>query len=88
MTPRAKAEELVKRYLDLLKLTDSCLAENCESSLKCQLSPYACEGWLDYAKKCTIIAVDEINDNVLIGIDLPSTWGNYWQRVKQEIEKL
>jgi hypothetical protein len=40
------------------------------------------------AKQCALIAVDEIINNVLVGIDLASTWGNYWQEVKQEIEKL
>jgi hypothetical protein len=40
------------------------------------------------AKTCALIAVEEIINNVLVGIDLPSTWGNYWKQVKQEIEKL
>jgi|LakMenE18May11ns_1017448.scaffolds.fasta_scaffold7652142_1 hypothetical protein len=40
------------------------------------------------AKQCALIAVDEIINNVLVGIDLPSTWGNYWKQVKTEIEKL
>jgi hypothetical protein len=40
------------------------------------------------AKQCAIIAVDEIINNVLIGIDLASNWGNYWQEVKNELEKL
>jgi hypothetical protein len=40
------------------------------------------------AKQCALIAVDEIINNVLVGIDLASTWGNYWYEVKQEIEKL
>ena len=40
------------------------------------------------AKTCALIAVDEIINNVLVGIDLPSTWGNYWNKVKQEIEKI
>jgi hypothetical protein len=39
-------------------------------------------------KEGALIAVDEIINNVLIGIDLPSTWGDYWIKVKQEIEKL
>jgi hypothetical protein len=40
------------------------------------------------AKQCALIAVDEIINNVLVGIDLPSTWGNYWQEVKTEINNL
>jgi hypothetical protein len=34
-----------------------------------------------YAKQCALIAVDEI-------IDTPNPMPNYWQEVKQEIEKL
>lgn len=41
-----------------------------------------------FAKECASRAVHEINVNVLLGIDLASTWGNYWEEVKQEIEKL
>jgi hypothetical protein len=40
------------------------------------------------AKTCALIAVDEIINNVLVGIDIPSTWGNYWKQVKQEIENI
>jgi hypothetical protein len=35
----------------------------------------------DTAKQCALIAVDEI-------IDTPNPMPNYWQEVKQEIEKL
>jgi hypothetical protein len=41
-----------------------------------------------FAKQSALIAVNEINNNVLFGIDLASTWGNYWKEVKTEIEKL
>jgi hypothetical protein len=41
-----------------------------------------------FSKQAALIAVDEINNNVLVGIDLASTWGNYWQQVKTEINKL
>jgi len=44
--------------------------------------------YLEMSKQCALIAVDEIINNVLIGIDLVSTWGNYWNNVKNEIEKL
>jgi hypothetical protein len=40
------------------------------------------------AKQCTLIAIDEILNNVLIGIDLSPTWGNYWNKVKEELIKL
>jgi membrane-associated HD superfamily phosphohydrolase len=41
-----------------------------------------------FAKECARRTVNEININVLNGIDLASTWGNYWEQVKQEIDKL
>jgi hypothetical protein len=41
-----------------------------------------------FSKQAALIAVDEINNNVLVGIDLASTWGNYWQEVKTEINNL
>jgi hypothetical protein len=36
------------------------------------------------AKQCALIAVDEIRDNLPLITDIQ----NYWQEVKQEIEKL
>ena len=39
-----------------------------------------------FAIECAKKMVDEINVNVLLGIDLASTWGNYWEEVKKEIE--
>ena len=38
------------------------------------------------AKEAALIAVEEIITNALNGIDLPSTWCNYWEQVKQEIQ--
>ena len=74
MTPKEKAEELVNKMLDF---TD----------------------WHDEdAKSCALIAIDEI-----LKLDNPNTYNyltenkeqliveladNYWQKVKQEIEKL
>jgi hypothetical protein len=43
-----------------------------------------CDGYACYAE----VAVDEIINNVLVGIDLAATWGDYWVKVKKEIEKL
>jgi hypothetical protein len=40
------------------------------------------------AKEYSLIAVDEIINNVLIGINLAETWGDYWNKVKKEIEIL
>ncbi len=41
-----------------------------------------------FAKECAKITVHEISINVLNGIDLASTWGNYWEQVIEEIEAL
>ena len=49
---------------------------------------YSNEAAKELAKKYSLITVNEIINNVLIGIDLASTWGNYWQEVKKEIELL
>jgi hypothetical protein len=49
---------------------------------------YSTEAAKKNAKMYALKAVDEILNNVLVGIDLASTWGNYWQEVKQEIELL
>ena len=40
------------------------------------------------AKRNAGLCVDEIINNVLVGIDLAATWGDYWVKVKQELEKL
>jgi len=87
MTPKEKAQELVKQYLELLKKTDTCLAENCNNTLVCQHNS-SCEGWLSYAKQSASTAVDEILTTLY---DLK--FGNalveeldYWEEVKQEIQ--
>ena len=76
MTPEQKAEELVEKFADYsINLFDEGL----------NLTPIIA------AKKCALVAVDEIisanphsnplNTNVYSTMD-------YWQEVKQEIEKL
>jgi hypothetical protein len=74
MAPREKARELVDKMYYCQRYVDG---EN-----YIPLEAYK------RAKQCALIAVDEINNNVLVGIDLASTWGNYWQEVKEEIDKL
>jgi hypothetical protein len=56
------------------------------------INKYLSTQYLDFkstlqAKKNAIILVDEIINNVLVGIELASTWGDYWNKVKKEIEK-
>jgi len=74
MTPKDKSENLVNNYRVMLMQTDT----DAGQEILCT----------SIAKECALIAVDEIINNVLVGIDLPSTWGNYWKQVKQEIENL
>jgi hypothetical protein len=49
----------------------------------CLLSYKGKEFEFEYYKKCALIAVDEILDSVGTNYSV-----NYWQEVKQEIEKL
>ena len=80
MTPKEKAKELVNKFIRPTRLYDEIL------------------GWEDYipsAKQCALIAVDEIinarptTDGMIIGDTQtrPLTI-NYWEEVKQEIEKI
>jgi len=78
MTPQEKADELVIKMYQPLPASKE--AEKGKEHL--YYNQY------NAAKECALITVDEIINNVLVGIDLPSTWGNYWQEVKQEINKL
>lgn len=73
MTPKEKAEELYSKFEDNIQ---------------------GIEGyeWWESAKQCAIIAVDEIiNTDCLIDEDvyvMTPSYIQYWQQVKQEIEKL
>lgn len=77
MTPKETAEELINKFL---KLTSK--HEQLET---------AGLGAITLAKRCALIAVDEIINNVIIPNDI-DVWDiyilNYWQEIKQEIEKL
>jgi hypothetical protein len=84
MTPQEKAEELVRKYVDLFKKSDTCFGD-CNNTVACQQSWYQCDEWYRHAKECALIAVDEIL-NVLNVID--NFEMIYWEQVKQEIEKL
>ena len=77
MTPQEKAKELLKKYLPYF------------------FQVYDNHGFLDWdyndytAKQCALIAVNEI-----LEMDIPileedaDTFYDYWEEVKQEIEKL
>ena len=79
MTPKEKAKELVDKFYQTTPY-EAFIDEPCGIGAEYK-------AW-EQAKECALIAVDEINNNVLVGIDLASTWGNYWQQVKTEIENL
>lgn len=74
MTPKEKAEELVGKFRDKII---SFLSDNMKDS---------------NAKQCALIAVDEIiqllDHTPLIDDDYAEHIINYWNEVKQEIEKL
>jgi hypothetical protein len=76
MTPKEKAEDLFSTYRYALSIPNAPLGELKD----------------DVAKKCALVAVDEIINNnskipgLLTQDTMRNTW--YWQEVKQEIEKL
>ena len=80
MTPKEKAEDLVKKLF--------------EFNHRVKWDSDNDEWTQDYylAKQCALIAVDEMLDNadVIWGWDSPEKYNfrKYWQEVKQEIEKL
>jgi len=69
MTPKEKAFELAHKF----RLLEIRTSEN----------SYIMISMTD-AKKCALVAVDEILNTLLYGYNLIE----YWQEVKQEIEKL
>ena len=80
MTPKEKAIELIDKYIPHTRVFHEVL------------------GWEDYidsAKQCALIAVDEIIETLNKDIRDIDVVGNilldlieYWQEVKQEIEKI
>jgi hypothetical protein len=76
MTPKEKAEDLVsKMYIEYKPSEDDASGV------------YVFYMNLEIAKRCALIAVDEIikaMDNVM----LPNPFKQYWNKVKQEIEAL
>jgi hypothetical protein len=74
MTPKEKAEELVSKYITN---QNSWYLENLVDGLR-----------IAHAKQCALIAVDEIMDCTKNGLGLTKFSKEYWQEVKQEIEKL
>ena len=80
MTPQEKAEELVDKYYNILPFDKYVITKDEDLS-------WEYNDW-EEAKKCALIAVDEIMkvvgwEKMELGIDRD----NYWEEVKQEIEK-
>ncbi len=70
MTPKEKAKEIVDKYIPHTRVFHEVL------------------GWEDYidsAKQCALIAVDEL---LLLSLWTDSAIYDYWQEVKQEIQNL
>jgi hypothetical protein len=81
MTPKEKAIDLVEKYHIKVKVTFT--EHSIPSIVNAQML-------FSSAKKCALIAVDEIVHNI-DGLDDSVWYSNtysYWQEVKQEIEKL
>ena len=71
MTPKEKAEELINKFIPHTKVFHEVL------------------GWEDYidsAKQCALVAVDEILN--INSVDKDFDLSHYWQHVKDEIQNL
>ena len=80
MTPKEKAEELIKRF-NKVEIFINIEPSNIETDLK----NVDC----DASKQCALIAVDEIiNSIVIFDLTAAENQFTYWEEVKQEIEKL
>jgi hypothetical protein len=75
MSPKSKAKELIEKYADALPSVF-----------------YNSDEAKNYptAKKCVLIAVDEIISEygTYYKVNIDDKYVSYWQEVKQEIEKL
>jgi hypothetical protein len=89
MTPQEKAQELVDKYANLAESIEWTDKETSKKSEKFndELGTDILIYWNELAKQSALIAVDEIileMDNVM----LPNPFKQYWNEIKQEIEKL
>ena len=77
MTPKEKSDELFNKFRSHTKVFHEVLG---------------CEDHIDLDKQCALIAIDEIIQiDVLINEDIyveKPSYLQYWQEVKQELEKL
>ena len=76
MTAKDKAKELVDRFKGVTRPFSK------RRTLKVDIHP-------EHAKQCALICVDEILESLWnVGHSFSNDEINYWQEVKQEIEKL
>jgi hypothetical protein len=75
MTPKEKAVELISKFKPYADYQE----DDCFNQI---------EKMLINAKQCALIAVDEIIENDKKNYGTDGFVVNYWQEVKQEIEKL
>jgi len=90
MKPKDKAKELYEKYYNiqskiewLTTTKNKEKAENFNNELGEDVDLF----WVELAKQCALIAVDEIIqsiDNIMI----PNPFNQYWNKVKQEIQKI
>ena len=73
MTPKEKALDLVDKFFMPIPLTHQVLTN-------INNIPFEYDDW-EVAKKCALIAVDEI-------LDKDGYNNDYWKKVKQQIKKL
>jgi hypothetical protein len=73
MTAKGKAKELVSKF---------------NNSYDEESKTYIIYQSLEESKRCALIAVEEILNPRSFLISIPLQDENYWQEVKQEIEKL
>ena len=77
MTPKEKAKDLVsKMYIEYKPSEDDASGV------------YVFYMNLEIAKRCALIAVDEILDASMLYFDDLNSYVNFWQQVKQEIQAL
>jgi hypothetical protein len=83
MTPKEKAIELFSKFNQYSKDNTPDFDKYFDQEVAIRISKYS-------AKQCALIAVDEIIDSIDIGFEDYKSFEkfNYYQEVKQEIEKL
>jgi hypothetical protein len=89
MTPQEKAKELVDKYANLAESIEWTDKETSKKSEKFndELGTDILIYWNELAKQSALIAVDEIVI-AMVKVEVRNPYNVYWDRVKQEIEKL